>query len=326
MMDWQPAPNTRWGADRPWLLGILNLTPDSFFDGGQLPTVEDAVRRAVQLAGEGAHGLDVGGESTRPGAATVDEEEQIRRTVPAIRAIRRELPEIVLSIDTTRSAVVRAALDAGATVINDVSAGMDDPEMLRTGAESGAAIILMHRARPPSSDVLSYQYGSGRVAQPIEDGADVVEVVGGVLAAQYQRALSLGILPERILIDPGLGFGKTVDQNLELVRRSGELTQFVAGRVAGHGGLVAGSDEVGVPMLLSALSRKSFVGVASGLGTDSVPSQRLAGTLAMTVLHWQAGARVFRVHDVAPSAQALEVAHRLGSKLLGVDSLGPAQK
>jgi dihydropteroate synthase len=272
--------------DRPRIMAILNLTPDSFFDGGRLGEVEDVVAAARRAILHGADMLDIGGESTRPGASRIPGDIQIQRIVPAIAALRAGLEpglqQIPISVDTTLAGVAAAALDAGADAINDVSAGLEDPELLPLVARRGAGIILMHRLDPPQRD--SY---SDRYTDPPRY-ADVVAEVREFLAARIDAARRAGIAPESIVIDPGLGFGKTVEQNLELVRRSGELLTL------GH-------------PLLSAASRKSFVGRAMGL-ERSAPAERLPGSIALSLMHMAAGARLFRVHDVAEQAQALRAA------------------
>lgn len=276
--------------DRPRIIAIFNLTPDSFFDGGQLKTVDDAVAAARQAVQEGAAMLDIGGESTRPGAARVDAQEQMRRTIPVISAIRGAggpLGDIPISIDTTLAAVADAALRAGADAINDVSAARDDPDILPLAARHSAGLMLMHRLVPPEADRYSDRYD-----QPPRY-TDVVAEVREFLAARADAALRAGIAREQIVLDPGLGFGKSVEQNLELIRRTSELCSL------------------GYP-ILSAASRKSFVGRAMGLG-ESRPSDRLAGSIALSITHYFAGARLFRVHDVRPQAQALHAAWQASS-------------
>lgn len=273
--------------DRPRILAILNVTPDSFSDGGQLATREAVVEAAQRALDEGADVLDIGGESTRPGAERVRSDEQIRRVVPAIEAIRAAGIEAPISVDTTLSAVARAAVDAGAAIVNDVSAGEEDPEMLRVASGCGLGVVLMHRLRPPGADSYSDRYAVA------PEYTDVVEEVRGYLAERVQAARAAGLGSESILVDPGLGFGKSVDQNVELVRQSGRLLGLGTG-------------------ILSAASRKSFVGRVS-LGRDSDPRERNAGSIAFSLMHLKAGARVFRVHDVGDQAAAL----RVGWALLG---------
>ncbi|MEZ6242031.1 MAG: dihydropteroate synthase [Phycisphaerales bacterium] len=268
--------------DRPRVIAILNVTPDSFADGGRFASPEAVAEAAARAVEEGADALDVGGESTRPGAPRVGVEEQLARVTPAIQAIRRVGVTAAISVDTTRAPVARAALDAGADAVNDVSAGREDDGMLTLCAERGCGVILMHRLAPPSEDSYSDAY---REAPRYED---VVADVRAFLGERLRAALEAGIEARRVVLDPGLGFGKSVGQNLELIERTNELTSL------------------GRPVL-SALSRKSFVGRLS-LGRDSSPSERLAGTLALSVRHLRAGARLFRVHDVSPHVEALGTA------------------
>ncbi|MFO0856018.1 MAG: dihydropteroate synthase [Phycisphaerales bacterium] len=284
--------------------GILNVTPDSFTEASRHMCVESAVEAARRMVMAGADSLDVGGESTRPGSEAVDADEQIRRVVPVIRAIaglRLGVTEfgwnepVRISIDTTSAAVAAAALDAGATCINDISAGRDDERMCALAAERRCAMILMHREKPPREDRFSDQYSvrtfGTRATSDMGSTADapisgsVVAHVKRFLDERTRVAMAAGVSRECIAIDPGLGFGKTVEQNLELIRATREFAQL------------------GFPVM-SALSRKSFVG-RMALGRDSQPSERLAGTIAMSVMHYLAGARIFRVHDVAECVEAL---------------------
>ncbi|MBK7404114.1 MAG: dihydropteroate synthase [Phycisphaerales bacterium] len=271
--------------DRPRLLAILNTTPDSFFPASRAAGVDDGLARALAAVLAGADALDLGGESTRPGARRVDAAEQIARVVPLVIAIRASPPplaEIPISIDTTLVEVARAALDAGADAINDVSAAIEGgDDMLALAAERGSGLILMHRLLPPDRDQFSDRYD----APPRY--ADVATEVAELLAARARAATRAGVQHDAILLDPGLGFGKTPEQNLELVRRTPELLAL------------------GYP-LLSAASRKSFVGrVASPDIPQTDPADRLAGSLAFSVEHLARGLRLFRVHDVAPQRQAL---------------------
>lgn len=273
--------------DRPQVLAILNLTPDSFSDGGALPTIDSAVAAASRAIEDGASGLDVGGESTRPGSRAVSAEEQIRRTAPVIVAIRRRLGDgLFISIDTTRSEVAATALDAGADAVNDVSAGRDDAAMLVLVAERKAGVVLMHRLMTPARDVYSTRYAE---ADAPMYPRGVVSEVREFLAARVQCAMQAGVARERIVIDPGLGFGKTVAQNMELIEKMPELVAL------------------GFPVM-SGLSRKSFVGHVSGVAAERPPSERLFGTVALSVVHFVRGARVFRVHDVKAHVEALRAA------------------
>ncbi len=267
--------------DRPRLLAILNITPDSFADGGRLPTPAHAADAARRAADHGADALDLGAESTRPGATRVPADEQIRRLIPAVESIRAAGIDLPITVDTTLAPVARAALDAGADAINDVAAGTEDDAMLALAADRACAIVLMHRLAPPAADRYSDRYDA-----PPAYPAGVVPAVRAFLAERADAARAAGIPADRILLDPGLGFGKSVAQNLELLCATPDLLAL------GH-------------PVLSALSRKSFVG-RLGLNRDSDPAERLPATLALSVLHLHAGARVFRVHDVAEHRQALD--------------------
>jgi dihydropteroate synthase len=294
--------------DRPIIIGIVNVTPDSFSDGGRFDSARHAADVAIQMIRDGADGVDVGGESTRPGAKSVSTRAQIKRTAEVIRLIRedRRTACASVSIDTTRAKVAEAALDAGADAINDVSAGMDDPAMFRLAAKRRCGLILMHRLARPDADVFSHDYAKGAgPAAPVY--RDVVHEVGQFLAERAVRAMKAGVKQDAIVLDPGLGFGKTVEQNLELIARTGELA------------------ELGYP-IMSGLSRKSFIAGAAqawagereprhGVNLSELPpvalapaSERLAGTLALSALHLRAGASLFRVHDVGAHVQALRCA------------------
>jgi dihydropteroate synthase len=277
------------GANRPWILGVINLTTDSFFQASRAEDVASAVHLAARAQAEGADGIDLGAESTRPGASSVPWDVQLARVAPAIRAIRASggaLARIPISIDTTDSRVARAAIDAGADLVNDVSAGRDDPAMLPEMAACGAGLILMHRLTTPAHDSYSDRYATPPVYQ------DVVRDVRAFLVDRIGSCERAGVPRERITIDPGLGFGKSVEQNLALIAGTPALA------------------ELGRPVV-SALSRKSFVGRVS-LGRDSRPEERLPGTLALSVTHQAHGASIFRVHDVGALRQALDAAWRAG--------------
>ncbi|KAA0213305.1 MAG: dihydropteroate synthase [Leptolyngbya sp. PLA3] len=267
--------------DRPRVMAILNVTPDSFFDGGVFTGPEAVVKAARRAQEEGADLLDIGGESTRPGAQRVGADEQIRRVVPAIQAIRAAGIGLPISVDTTRAAVAQAAAAAGAEIINDVSGGEEDPDLLALAGERGLGLVLMHRLSPPERDSYSDRYAEA------PRYADVVDEVRASLARRVAAASAAGVPGSAVLVDPGLGFGKSVEQNVELVRGTGRLLGLGAG-------------------VLSAASRKSFVGRLS-LGRDSQPGERLAGSIAFSLMHLKAGARVFRVHDVGEQGRALRV-------------------
>lgn len=266
-------------------MGILNITPDSFSDGGRYLEPEAAVARALRMLEEGADILDIGGESTRPGSAPVPPEEQQRRVLDVIRVLRERLPQgVPLSIDTTWASVARAALAAGADWINDTSAGLDDPGMLPLAAEQHAPIVLMHRS------------GTPQTMQQAPSYADVVGEVRDHLAARAEAALAAGVRECDILLDPGIGFGKTQAHNLALL--------------AGLGRLV----ELGLPVLLGT-SRKGFLGALCG---HVAPHERVAATCATTALGVMQGVAVFRVHDVAANRQAADVAWAISGFSTGV--------
>ncbi len=264
----------------------MNLTPDSFSDGGELPTREAIVARAQQLADDGADAFDLGGESTRPGAQPVSEDEQIKRTTPSIEAIRAAGVELPITIDTTRANVARAALDAGADAINDVSAATDDPAMLSLAAERQCGLILMHRLTRPERDVYSTEYEH----DPDYTGG-VVHAVRAALSEKVNRAVSASVERDAILVDPGLGFGKSVAQNAELLCAAGPLSDLGAGVLIGA-------------------SRKSFLAAESGLP----PAKRDEESVAATIVALSHGARCFRVHNVQTHRRALDAAdHILGN-------------
>lgn len=268
-------------------MAILNVTPDSFSDGGLLTTPQAAAEAAERAVRAGADMLDVGAESTRPGAERVSAMEQIDRLRPAVQAIRARIgPGVPITADTTRAETAAAALEAGATAINDVSAGAEDADMLPLVARHGVGIVLMHRLRPPGEDRYSDRYEQPPVYH------DVFAEVRAFLIERAEAAQRAGVGREAIVIDPGLGFGKTVEQNLELIRRTNELAKE------------------GFPVL-SGISRKSFTARAAGddPGAPSrPPSQRLSATLGLSVFHLNQGARIFRVHDVIEHIEALKSA------------------
>lgn len=286
----------------PALIAILNASPDSFYAASTAPSLVHAIASALAHARAGALALDIGGESTRPGSSRVDQRTQIARVIPVITAIRAHsdpaLANIPISIDTTLAPVAAAALDAGADAINDVSAGTEDPDLLPLAARRRAGVILMHRALDPTLDRYSDAYAAD--TSPMGQTTDNIAFdVARALASRIRAALAVGILPDSILIDPGLGFGKTVAQNLALIRATRTLAHCAPG---------APDPTRGWP-ILSALSRKSFVGRIS-LGRDSAPADRLEGTLALSVLHatGPTPAAAFRIHDVAAHLPALRAA------------------
>lgn len=259
--------------DRPVVMGILNVTPDSFSDGGRFFDPVRAVEQARRMAADGADLVDLGGESTRPGAPAVSADEEAARVVPVLRAIREAL-DLPVSVDTRKAAVAREALAAGAEVINDVS-GLGDPQMAGVVAPSGAGLVLMHIRGTPET------------MQRLTDYADVVEDVAAELEEGLARADAAGIARERVVPDPGIGFAKTAEQNLALIA-----------------GLARLQARLGRPVLLGP-SRKSFLGALLG----GIPAQaRDAGTVGACVAGLARGARLFRVHDVRAARQALDVA------------------
>jgi len=255
----------------PKLMGVVNVTPDSFSDGGLYLDPESAIAHGRELAEQGAGILDVGGESTRPGAAEVSEEEELRRVVPVIEGLGGV--EAVVSVDTSKLAVAEAALDAGADIVNDVTAMRRDPEIGALCAERGAGLVLMHMLGDPRTMQVDPHY------------EDVVEEVKAFLAERLEAAVAAGVDEERVWLDPGIGFGKTLEHNLELLRRLGELR------------------DLGRPLVIGT-SRKSFLGKID----DSPVDERLGGTIASSVLAAAEGADVLRVHDIVEVRQALTVA------------------
>ncbi len=253
------------------IMGVLNVTPDSFSDGGEWFSFDDAVAHGRELRAQGAAILDVGGESTRPGAAPVPVQEELRRVVPVIEALAGATQ---ISIDTSKVAVARAALDAGATYVNDVTAFRAEPEMAAVVAERGCECCLMH------------MLGEPRTMQDDPRYDDVVDDIKAFLSERAAFAVAQGIAEDRIAVDPGIGFGKTIEHNLELLRRLDEIAALGFEVVIGT-------------------SRKSFLGKLTGRDD---PHDRVAATLATTVLAMERGATVFRVHDVAATADALKVA------------------
>jgi dihydropteroate synthase len=259
----------------PFLMGVVNATPDSFSDGGRFLDPGAAVEQALRHAEEGADLVDVGGESTRPGAPAVPADEEIRRVVPVIERLRARGFPLPISIDTAKGAVARAALAAGADLVNDVTA-LGDPDLARAVAEARAPVVLMHMRGTPADMQSRAVYG------------DVVEEVAAELRAALARAEAAGIDPATVVLDPGIGFAKTAEHAVELLARIGELRAL------------------GRPLLVGP-SRKSFIGKLTGAPvTDRVP-----GTIAAVVACVLAGVELLRVHDVAPCRQAALVAAAL---------------
>ncbi|HEX4054433.1 MAG TPA: dihydropteroate synthase [Tepidisphaeraceae bacterium] len=260
------------GHRRPLVMGVINLTPDSFSDGGRISGPEEAAECAQEMVAAGADWIDVGGESTRPGSAPVPAEEQIRRTAAAISAIRRRL-DTVISIDTREGRVAERAADEGADIVNDISAGRQDPGMLAMVARRKLAVILMH------------MQGTPQTMQAAPDYSDVTAEVQEFLVHRRLAAVEAGIDRSRILFDPGIGFGKNVSHNLQLLRDTEALV------------------ELGQPLVVGP-SRKSFIGRILG---ESRPEMRIFGTAASVAWCLANGAAVLRVHDVGPISQVVRM-------------------
>jgi dihydropteroate synthase len=256
------------------VMGIVNVTPDSFYDGGRYGNVDVAVEHAKKLMSEGADIIDIGGASSRPGAEIVSPDEEAGRVIPVVQAMSKE--PVLISVDTTHESVARLALDAGAAIINDISAGRGDPRMPSLAAESGCAMVLMHSRRTPQTMQRETKY------------VDVVSEVKKELMDAVGLFLKCGVARERIIIDPGIGFAKTAAQNITLLRG---LPAFTG---------------TGFPVLIGT-SRKSFIGALTGRDAP----HRLAGTLGSVAAAFKRGARIFRVHDVAATVDFLKVLYEI---------------
>jgi dihydropteroate synthase len=277
---------------RPVIAGVVNVTPDSFWDGGRHSSVDAAVRHAEQLLAEGADILDVGGESSRPGATAVTAADELARVLPVIEQLARRWPEVPISVDTMKAAVARAALDAGAVVINDVSALRADPDLGVVVAEAGAGLVLMH-SRGSLETMALYELA--------EYGENPMAEVAAELSLAVERARHAGVDTGCLVVDPGLGFAKRTEHSLAVLRDLRQLTSL------------------GLPVLVGP-SRKRFIGDAVG----GLPAeQRLEGGIAACVVALQNGARVFRMHDVAPARRALDLAFAVitGGSLVAHPSL-----
>jgi dihydropteroate synthase len=274
-----PAEFDSWLTDptrRPLVMGVLNVTPDSFSDGGMLRSTDDAIARAETQLAEGADILDVGGESTRPHATGVEVDEEMRRVVPVVQVLARRFPEVPVSIDTVKSAVARAAIDAGAHIVNDVSGLRIDPAMARTCAERGVGVVLMH-SRGSVQEMASYAHAD-YAGDPMDDVLDE-------LRERVALALDAGIDGQCIAVDPGIGFSKRSEDSLRVLASLERLAAW------GH------------PVVVGA-SRKRFVGELTGVRD---PAARVYGSVGVAVAAFERGARVLRVHDVAATRQALNV-------------------
>ncbi|HOL08001.1 MAG TPA: dihydropteroate synthase, partial [Methanomassiliicoccaceae archaeon] len=272
-----PLPRGRLSADRTLVMGILNVTPDSFSDGGRYPDVEAAFARAERMVQEGADIIDVGGESTRPGWQPISAEEELSRIIPVVRRIASSL-DVPVSVDTMKPEVARAAMEAGASIINDVN-GLRNEGMLSAVKETGAAAVVMHMRGTPQD-----------MHAEVDASAyfDVISDVMWYLNGRIEAAKAAGIPSERLIVDPGLGFGKSFEHNIELLRRCREVRCL------------------GAPMLIGA-SRKRFIGQL----TERLPEQRLGGSVGAAVMAAVNGASIVRVHDVDATVQALRVADAL---------------
>jgi dihydropteroate synthase len=258
------------------IMGVLNVTPDSFSDGGEFFSIDKAIARGLQIAAEGAQIVDVGGESTRPGAKPVSGEEELCRVIPVIEKLREKL-EIPLSIDTSKSEIAEAALEAGAGIVNDVTGGRGDEEMMPLIARRNAAFIIMHMQGEPQTMQIAPRY------------VDVVSEVANFFRQQYARALECGVDPMAIAFDPGIGFGKTPEHNLQLLANLHRLRFEDRPLVVG-------------------LSRKSFLGKL--IGDPDMRARATAGA-ALTSLLRSRGAEIFRVHDVKENVDALRLAEAI---------------
>lgn len=278
MQDWQTS-RRQITLERPLVMGILNVTPDSFSDGGAFASVDSALMRAEAMVEEGAAIIDIGGESTRPGSVRIDADEEIRRVVPIIEAIGKRF-DVPISIDTSKSEVATESINAGAEIVNDISGLRWDERIADLAAESGAGLVLMHsrgtfetmHSQPPVSDIMR-------------------EVSAG-LSDSIKVARDRGVHDTQIVLDIGIGFGKTLDQNLELLSNLDRI-----------------ADEFKGYPILSGTSRKSFIGK---ILDDAPPSERLGGSLATAIVAVQKGAKIIRVHDVKETVAAFRVLNRFG--------------
>src|SRR4051794_22915466 len=271
-LHWSYAGHTLSLGPRPLVMGIVNVTPDSFSDGGQFSSTDAAVEHGLRLAADGADLLDVGGESSRPGSQPVSLEDELARVVPVVRGLSGRL-SIPISVDTTKAEVARQAMAAGAAIVNDITAGLGDPDMAAVAREAGAGVVLMHMQGTPATMQRSPTY------------ADVVGEVRDFLAERVRAWVAAGVPAERIAVDPGIGFGKTYDHNLALLKHLGALSA------------------IGRPVLLG-VSRKGFLKQITGRPvTDRLPASLAACCFCVT----RGTAHILRVHDVAATADAARV-------------------
>jgi dihydropteroate synthase len=262
-------------GERTWYMGVLNVTPDSFSDGGQFLAPEKAIERALQMIDEGADIIDIGGESSRPGSDPVPAEEELRRIMPVIKGLRRQT-NCLLSVDTTKSLVAQQALDEGADIINDISAGQFDPRMLALARKYHVPVILMHMKGRPKTMQINPFY------------KDTLQEIGQFLAARVETASQAGLTSSQIIIDPGIGFGKRFEDNLLLLNHLHYFQKF-------H-----------LPLLVG-VSRKSFIGEIIA----QPPEKRLAGTIGACLVAVLRGTHILRVHDVRPIREAVQVAEKI---------------
>jgi len=276
-MLWRHATGTL-SLDRPRVVGIVNVTPDSFSDGGMLRTVDDARRHVDRLVHEGADVVDIGGESTRPqGATPVSIDEELRRVIPVVEAVRRDHPSFPISVDTVKADVARAAMAVGASIVNDVSAFRLDTAMAGVCGESGAGVVLMH-SRGDVASMATFEHANY--------GSDVVGEICAELAPSVRRARAAGVQRDAVVLDPGIGFSKRAEHSLAVLAGLPRLTQL------------------GFPVLVG-VSRKRFIGA---IIEASAPGDRVFGTVGANVAALERGARLFRVHDVKVNRDALDVA------------------
>ncbi|MBD3413903.1 MAG: dihydropteroate synthase [Candidatus Aminicenantes bacterium] len=259
-------------GQRTWLMGVLNVTPDSFSDGGLYFSKKNAVRRGLQLIEDGADILDVGGESSRPGSNPISAEEEKKRVLPVISEIRKHT-DAFISVDTTKSEVLRSALDEGADILNDISGMRFDPKILEEASERDIPIVMMHMKGTPKNMQNKPWY------------KNTVDEIKAFLKKRVKTALNKGVKKNKIIIDPGIGFGKRLEDNLEIIRNLGSF------------------NELDLPILIG-VSRKSFLGSL----LNTTPDQRIEGTIASSLISIVQGAHILRVHDVAPLKKAVVVA------------------
>jgi len=273
--NWQIRDQTFDLTDQQWLMGILNVTPDSFSDGGQFINTEIAIEYARQMVADGARIIDIGGESTRPGSMRIDQNTELDRVIPVIEVVSK-WEDVLVSVDTYKSQVAAAAIEAGAHIVNDISGGRLDPNMLSLIAGSGSGFVMMHMQGLPET----------MQQNPVYD--DVINAIYVYFQEGIKNAVSAGVKIDQIILDPGIGFGKTLEHNLTIIKR---LNEF---------------ESLGRPLLMG-VSRKSFIDKIS----PATVQQRLPGSLVAGMKSIDTGARILRVHDVAETMQALKIYEHL---------------